>query len=116
MSRRTAGESARESCWQIYVLPIRGVRKIVTERKAMGEGRYRLFSAENSVFSAKVRAYFRFKHEQGDLGPGYEDILVTPDLIKPLVVARLGGPVFSQIEIPGGGWLQDSSEIIDHLE
>ena len=77
----------------------------MTERKAIGGGRYRLFSAESSVFSAKVRAYLRFKHEQGDLGPGYEDILVTPDLIKPLLVARSGSPALSQIETPGGGWL-----------
>ena len=51
---------------------------------------YRLFSAEHSVFSAKVRAYLRFKHRQGDLGPGYEDILVTPELISGLLVARSG--------------------------
>ena len=39
---------------------------------------YRMISAENSVFSGKTRAYLRFKQSQGDLGPGFEDILVTP--------------------------------------
>jgi glutathione S-transferase len=77
---------------------------------------YRLFSAENSVFSGKVRAYLRFKHDQQDLGPGYEDVLVTPELIEGLLVARSGSPALPQIETPDGAWLQDSSEIIDHCE
>ena len=33
---------------------------------------YRLFSWEHSYFSGKVRAYLRFKHRMGDLGPGFE--------------------------------------------
>jgi len=77
---------------------------------------YRLFSAEHSVFSAKVRAYLRFKHRQGDLGPGYEDILVTPELISDLLVARSGSPALPQIETPDGKWIQDSSAILDFCE
>ena len=46
---------------------------------------YRLFSAENSVFSGEVRAYLRLEHDQGDLDAGYEDILVTPELISGLL-------------------------------
>jgi glutathione S-transferase len=77
---------------------------------------YRLISAENSVFSGKTRAYLRFKHQQGDLGPGFEDILVTPELIEKLLVPRSGSPALPQLEAPDGRWLQDSSEIIDALE
>ena len=77
---------------------------------------YRLFSAENSVFSAKVRAYLRFKEEQEDLGEGFEDILVTPELISGLLVARSGSPALPQLEAPDGRWIQDSSAIIDHCE
>ena len=77
---------------------------------------YRLFSAENSVFSAKVRAYLRFKEDQGDLGGGFEDILVTPELISGLLVARSGSPALPQLEAPDGQWIQDSSAIIDHCE
>ena len=77
---------------------------------------YRLFSAENSVFSAKVRAYLRFKQDQGDLGEGFEDILVTPELISGLLVARSGSPALPQLEAPNGQWIQDSSAIIDHCE
>ena len=47
---------------------------------------YRLFSWEHSYFSGKVRAYLRFKQRQRALGPGYEDILATPDLIQGLLV------------------------------
>ena len=43
---------------------------------------YKFFSAEHSIFSAKVRAYLRFKHDQNDLGLGFEDILATPDPVS----------------------------------
>jgi len=77
---------------------------------------YRMISAENSVFSGKTRAYLRFKQAQGDLGPGFEDILVTPELISGLLVPRSGSPSLPQLETPDGTWLQDSSAIIDEIE
>lgn len=77
---------------------------------------YRLFSVEHSIFSAKVRACMRFKHSQADLGPGFEDILATPELIRDLLVARSGSPSLPQLQTPDDGWIQDSSEIIDYLE
>ena len=77
---------------------------------------YRFFSAEHSIFSAKVRAYLRFKHQQGDLGPGFEDILATPDLMTNLLSVRSGSPSLPQIEAPDGTWVQDTSEIIDYIE
>ena len=77
---------------------------------------YRLISAEHSVFSGKTRAYLRFKQSQGDLGPGFEDILVTPELIAGLLVPRSGSPALPQLETPDGVWLQDSSAIIDEIE
>lgn len=77
---------------------------------------YRMISAENSVFSGKTRAYLRFKQEQGDLGAGFEDILVTPELISGVLLPRSGSPALPQLETPEGRWLQDSSEIIDAIE
>ena len=77
---------------------------------------YRMISAENSVFSGKTRAYLRFKQSQGDLGPGFEDILVTPELIAGLLIPRSGSPSLPQLETPEGHWLQDSSAIIDEIE
>lgn len=58
----------------------------------------------------------RFKHSQADLGPGFEDILATPELIRDLLVARSGSPSLPQLQTPDDGWIQDSSEIIDYLE
>lgn len=77
---------------------------------------YRFFSAEHSIFSAKVRAYLRFKHQQGDLGAGFEDILATPDLMTDLLTVRSGSPSLPQIEAPDGTWVHDTSEIIDYVE
>ena len=77
---------------------------------------YRLFSWEHSYFSGKVRAYLRFKQSQGELGPGYEDILATPELIQGLLIPRSGSGAVPQLEAPDGHWVQDSSEIIDFCE
>ena len=77
---------------------------------------YRLFSVEHSIFSAKVRSYLRFKQDQADLGPGFEDILATPELINGLLAKRSGSPSLPQMETPDGEWIQDSSEIIDYCE
>jgi len=77
---------------------------------------YRLFSWEHSYFSGKARAYLRFKSRMGALGPGFEDILATPDLIMGLLIPRSGSPTVPQLEAPDGRWIQDSSEIIDYCE
>ena len=42
---------------------------------------YRLFSWEHSYFSGKVRSYLRYKDRAGGLGPGYEDILASAELM-----------------------------------
>ena len=77
---------------------------------------HKFFSAEHSIFSAKARAYLRFKHDQNDLGLGFEDILATPDLMRDLLTVRSGQPVFASNEAPDGTWIQDTSEIIDYVE
>jgi glutathione S-transferase len=76
---------------------------------------YKLFSWEHSLFSGKARAYLRFKERSGALGPGYEDILATPD-IQGLLLKRSGSTAVPQLEAPDGTWIQDSSEIIDYCE
>ncbi len=72
---------------------------------------YRLFSHEHSAFSGKARAYLRFKQRCGALGPGYEDILATPDLIGGLLFPRSGSGALPQLEAPDGTWVQDTSQI-----
>ena len=77
---------------------------------------YRLFSWEHSYFSGKVRAYLRFKERMGALGPGFEDILATPELIAGLLTPRSGSGAVPQLEAPDGTWIQDSSDILDFCE
>jgi glutathione S-transferase len=77
---------------------------------------YRLFSWEHSYFSGKARAYLRYKERSGGLGPGYEDILSSPELATGLLIPKTGSPAVPQLEAPDGTWIQDSSEIIDFCE
>ena len=77
---------------------------------------YRLYSWEHSYFSGKARAYLRFKERAGALGPGVEDVLATPELIQGRLIPRSGSNAVPQLELPDGGWVQDTSEIIDVVE
>jgi glutathione S-transferase len=77
---------------------------------------YRLFSWEHSYFSGKVRGYLRYKDRCGALGPGYEDILATPDLLAGLLMPKSGSSAVPQLEAPDGTWIQDSSDILDYCE
>ena len=77
---------------------------------------YRLFSWEHSYFSGKARAYLRYKQRCGGLGPGFEDVLATPELIQGLLIPRSGSNAVPQLETPDGTWVQDTSEIIDVCE
>ena len=58
----------------------------------------------------------RFKLEQGDLGAGFEDVLATPHLINRWLTFQIGESILPQLETPDGGWVQDSSAIVDYLE
>ncbi len=77
---------------------------------------YRLFSWEHSYFSGKARAYLRYKQRMGGLGPGFEDVLATPELILGLLTQKSGSGAVPQLEAPDGTWVQDTSEIIDFIE
>ncbi len=77
---------------------------------------YRLFSWEHSYFSGKVRAYLRYKDHFGALGPGYEDILASADLIAAVLVPATQSNAVPQLRAPDGTFVQDSSEIIDYCE
>lgn len=75
---------------------------------------YRLFAWNFSYFSAKVRAYLRYKQFNGALE--YEEILASQDIIQGLMIPATGSNVVPQVQTSEGDWLQDSSEIIDSLE
>ena len=75
---------------------------------------YRLFTWSLSYFSAKIRAYMRYKEFHGALK--FEEILATQDLLVNYLVPATGAAVVPQVQTPNDDWLQDSSEIIDSLE
>ena len=75
---------------------------------------YRLFAWDFSYFSAKARAYCRFKAFNGAFS--YEEVLATQPIIQGYIIPATGSNVVPQIESATGEWLQDSSEIIDVLE
>jgi len=75
---------------------------------------YRLFTWSLSYFSAKIRAYLRYKAFHGALK--YEEILATRDLLQNYIVPATGAAVVPQVQAPNNDWIQDSSEIIDILE
>jgi glutathione S-transferase len=75
---------------------------------------YRLFAWDFSYFSAKVRAYCRFKQFHGAFT--FEEVLATQEIIQGYLIPATGSNVVPQIEGSNGSWLQDSSEIIDALE
>jgi len=75
---------------------------------------YRLFAWNFSYFSGKVRAYMNYKHHTEGLH--FEEILATQELIDGLLKPNTGSNVVPQLQTPEGVWVQDSSEIIDHLE
>ena len=75
---------------------------------------YRLFAWDFSYFSAKARAYFRYKAFNGAFT--FEEVLATQDLIQGYIIPATGSNVVPQVQAADGSWLQDTSEIIDVLE
>ncbi len=63
-----------------------------------------------SPYSAKVRAYLRWK------GAAFEDQAPSVVGLQRRIAKAVGRPIMPTIERPDGTWLQDSSEIIDVLE
>lgn len=75
---------------------------------------YQLFAWNYSYFSAKVRAYMRYKRFTAGLP--FEEILASSEIIRDLLIPSTGSNVVPQVRTPDGQWIQDSSEIIDVLE
>ena len=63
-----------------------------------------------SPYSAKTRAYLKFK------GADFDDVEPTAGKLIWSIRRAVGRPVMPTILMPDGGWLQDSSEIIDTFE
>lgn len=82
----------------------------------MTDTKYRLFSWEHSYFSGKVRSYLRYKQAFDGLGPGFEDVLATPEILQKVLGPATGSPTVPQLRTPEGVFIQDSAEIVDVVE
>ncbi|NTX38706.1 glutathione S-transferase [Myxococcus sp. CA033] len=75
------------------------------------EGRpYRLYGAEISYFTGKVRAYLRWKNIP------FDEIASSAEVFREVILPRVGFSVIPVLIAPDGRCLQDSTEIIDALE
>nr|WP_314624520.1 glutathione S-transferase [uncultured Noviherbaspirillum sp.] len=76
----------------------------------MHERPCKLYGAEISYFTGKVRAYLRWK----DIP--FEEIASDAAAFREVIVPRVGFPVIPVLITPDGNCLQDSTDIIDTLE
>ncbi|OYX46357.1 MAG: hypothetical protein B7Y90_16115 [Alphaproteobacteria bacterium 32-64-14] len=71
---------------------------------------YVLIGAEASQFSAKARACLRWKRV------AFEDRDATPEVYRDIIEPRIGYAVIPVLQTPEGNVIQDSAEIIDHVD
>ena len=63
---------------------------------------YRLFAWNLSYFSAKIRAYLRFKEFHGALS--CEEVLATQEIIDAIIIPATGTNVVPQVQGADGRW------------
>lgn len=76
----------------------------------MQHNAYRLYGAQISYYTGKVRAYLRWKNIP------YEEISADVNVYRQIILPRVGHPVIPVLLTPEDDTLQDTSCIIDELE
>lgn len=71
---------------------------------------YRLYGADVSYFTGKVRAYLRWK------GVDFIETPATRDVYRDIILPRVGWPVIPVLVDPDDVVVQDSTDIIAHVE
>ncbi|MEJ6656452.1 MAG: glutathione S-transferase [Pseudomonas sp.] len=71
---------------------------------------YKLIGAPVSLYTGKVRCYLQFK------GITFREVLSTPQVYKELIIPRTGVRYIPVLVTPDDQVIQDSTDIIDHLE
>ena len=71
---------------------------------------YKLYGAEVSYYSGKARAYLRWK------GVPFVDVAATQDVYKNVILPNVGWAVIPVLETPEGQIIQDTADIITHVE
>jgi glutathione S-transferase len=76
----------------------------------MSSTRYTLIGAEVSYYTAKVRAYLRYKQLP------FDELAASRDVYRDVIVPRTGVRFIPVLLTDDGSAIQDSRAIIDHLE
>ncbi|MFA5678284.1 MAG: glutathione S-transferase [Pseudomonas sp.] len=71
---------------------------------------YQLIGAPVSLYTGKVRSYLQYK------GITFEEQLATPEVYRDLIIPLTGVHFIPVLVTPDNQGIQDSTEIIDHLE
>ena len=71
---------------------------------------YTLYGAEVSYFTGKARAYLRWR------GVEFEEVLATRDIFGSVILPKVGWPVIPVAAMPDGEIVQDTADIIAHVE
>ena len=71
---------------------------------------YQLIGAPVSLYTAKVRSYLQLK------GIAFQEVLATPEVFQEVIIPRTGVRYIPVLVTPEDQVIQDSTEIIDHLE
>ena len=73
-------------------------------------GPYRLYGASHSLYTGKVRCYLR------NQGIDYREVPTWHPDFAERILPRIGRGIIPVLETPEGQVIQDSIDIIDHLE
>lgn len=73
-------------------------------------GHYQLLGADCSYYTAKISAVLRYKRVP------HVNVLATREVFTHSILPRVGWPVIPVLITPDGQTLQDTSEMVDHLE
>lgn len=71
---------------------------------------YQLIAAPLSLYSGKVRGYMRWKNI------AYREVLSSRSVYKDVILPRVGYPIIPVLITPKGRTVQDTTNIIDHIE
>lgn len=71
---------------------------------------YELYAAPVSLFSGKARSYLRWK------GVPVSETLTSTDVMKSVILPNIGWPVIPVMKMPDGQYVQDTADIIAHIE
>lgn len=71
---------------------------------------YTLIGSPASLFTAKVRGYLRWKNIS------FKETLSTAEVYRNTIVPKVGWPVIPVVQTPDGAVIQDSADIIAHIE